>query len=124
MNRSGIAAVDICDLYGFEPDEITIILDDFNLELGVLRLRKGGSAGGHNGLESVISMLQTENVPRLRIGIGSPPADDAADFVLSQFKDNENAAELIERGSDAAEFILKNNFETAMSRINQRRIDE
>lgn len=124
MNRSGIAAVDICDLYQIETDEITIVLDDFNLDNGVLRLRKSGSAGGHNGLDSVINMLHTEHVPRLRIGIGRPCTDDAAEYVLSPFGAEENAGELIERGAEAVKTIMNDNFENAMSIINKRRLDE
>lgn len=124
MNRSGIAAVDICDLYRVEPDEIIIILDDFNLEFGLLRLRKGGSAGGHNGLDSVINMLHTDMIPRMRIGIGSPNTDDAADYVLSPFDDSEHVENLIEKGCESVEYLFGNNIENAMSRINQRRVDE
>lgn len=83
MNLSGEAVGSFCSYYRIPPSEILLILDDFALEIGRLRLRPSGSSGGHNGLASVLEKLGTQAVARLRIGIGSPRAgEDPADYVL------------------------------------------
>ena len=82
MNRSGYSLFAVAQFYKIEPQEILVVLDDFSLSLGRLRLRARGGPGGHNGLESVIVQFGTEEIPRLRIGIGAAPREGSADYVL------------------------------------------
>ena len=86
MNRSGQAAAALCTRWEASPEDMLVLCDDFLLDLGRLRFRRGGSDGGHNGLASVIEALNTEAVPRLRLGIGAPPENgDIIDYVLDPF---------------------------------------
>ena len=106
MNVSGTTALQVRDFYKLNEDDLLVVCDDFALPLGRLRLRPQGSGGGQKGLADIILRLGTENVPRLRIGVGPLPAGwDAADFVLSKFAKNETAEiELaIVRAADAVE---------------------
>ena len=90
MNLSGSSVVRLRDFYKLEHEDILVVCDDFNLPLGRLRLRATGTAGGQKGLSDIIRRLSTEQIPRLRIGIGQPPAGfEAADFVLSKFRKEE-----------------------------------
>ncbi len=91
MNNSGVAAVQIIELYGISDlSEMVVILDDVNLPLGKMRFRLKGSDGGHNGLKSVLYHLGDDRVPRLRLGIGAPPQGmSLRDYVLSEFTDDE-----------------------------------
>jgi len=96
MNRSGRAVEELLERLELGPESCLIVLDDFNLPLGAVRFRKRGSAGGHNGLESIIAALGTEEFPRLRLGIGPlPEGASAVDFVLSRFETGE--LEAVER---------------------------
>lgn len=86
MNRSGLSVREASDYYQIETPEILVVCDDMNLPLGQIRLRKGGSAGGQKGLHDIIRCLGSEQVPRLRVGIGRPPeARDPVDYVLGRF---------------------------------------
>ncbi len=86
MNRSGQSVVEARDFYQLQNEELLVVSDDFNLPLGKLRFRASGSAGGQKGLADVIRALGTEAVPRLRIGVGTPPeGHDPAGFVLERF---------------------------------------
>ncbi len=121
MNLSGIAAEALLHENMFSPAEMLIVVDDFNLPLGSLRIRKDGSDGGHNGLESIIERLQTEDFPRLRLGIGPLPEDaDVIEFVLGQFskEESERTKEMIKKASEAALFCLEHPLEEAMSKYN------
>ena len=90
MNRSGSSVQSAIDFYKLAPDDLLVICDDFSLELARLRIRLKGSSGGQKGLRDIIRCLGTEEFPRLRIGIGSPPANwDVADYVLSRFSKTE-----------------------------------
>ncbi len=95
MNLSGEAVSAICDFYKIdEPARVLAIVDDANIEFGEIRLRPGGSAGGHNGLRSMEQHLATQEYPRLRIGVGRPADDrqELASHVLGQFGENEAEA--------------------------------
>lgn len=90
MNRSGEAVRALLKAYPLPPERMLVVYDDVALPLGTLRLRSSGSAGGHNGMQSIIQAIQTEQFPRLRVGIGPVPNDaDMADFVLSPFEPHE-----------------------------------
>lgn len=86
MNLSGQAVGSIARWYKVNPENILVIYDDLDLPIGKLRVRATGSAGGHNGIKSLIAHLQTEDIPRIRVGVGRPAAGmEAADYVLSGF---------------------------------------
>src|SRR3989344_3413267 len=123
MNSSGGPVSESARRSGCSPQQILVVCDDFALPLGSLRLRAKGSSGGHNGLDSILQMLGTEEVPRLRIGIGPVPSGaDPADFVLTAFKRNEKplVQEIVDRAAEAVKTIAEKGFETAMTAFNKR----
>lgn len=122
MNLSGEAVGGYARYFKLRHDEVLVVIDDVSLPLGQLRLRKSGSAGGHNGLESVLVHLGTEAVPRLRVGIGSPDGRALHDHVLGRFTDNEAGAvsEAVARAADAFEFANARGIEAAMNQFNQK----
>jgi len=123
MNRSGPPVARLLKLYDVAPHELLVILDDADLPLGQLRLRRDGSSGRHKGLESLIGALQTEQFPRLRMGIGPCPEGIALrDFVLSPFGEREGAAveEMIDRAADAALLWSREGIDAAMTRYNRK----
>jgi len=90
MNDSGRSVRQCVDFYRLELEDVLVLLDDMNLDIGRLRLRRGGSAGGQKGLADIIRHLGTDQIPRLRIGVGRPPGRMAAsDFVLQRFTERE-----------------------------------
>ena len=119
MNRSGRTAAALCAQWEVFPEDVLVIFDDFLLDFGRLRFRRGGSDGGHNGLASVLEALNTEAVPRLRLGIGIPPAGtDIIDYVLDPFSPGDEVENLIERGNAALEVYYAEGIEAAMNRFN------
>ncbi len=121
MNLSGDAVKCIVHQFGLEVQRLLIVLDDVNLPLSRIRIRSGGSHGGHKGLKSVIEALGREDVPRLRIGIGAPPPGiDLVSFVLSPFEPHEMDAirEAIERAANGAIACVTEGLEKAMSKFN------
>jgi PTH1 family peptidyl-tRNA hydrolase len=121
MNLSGRAAVELRSVFGVEPGELLVAVDDIALPLGQLRLRRRGSDGGHNGLKSVIAELGTMDFPRLRMGVGAvPPGVDAADFVLSPFFDEETEEvdAMIDRAVQCVESVVQSGFDRAMGVFN------
>jgi len=121
MNNSGFAADVLLKQNNVTATEMLVIFDDFNLPLGKIRIRQSGSDGGHNGLASVIEKLETDNFPRLRLGIGPLPEDsDSSEFVLSKFSDDEveTKNKMIEIAFEAVLFILERGLEEAMSKYN------
>ena len=122
MNLSGEAVGTYVRYFKLHSDDVLVILDDASLPLGQLRLRKSGSAGGHNGLESALIHLGTELVPRLRVGIGSPDGRPLHDHVLGRFSDGEQVAlaEAVGRAADAFEFANAHGLEAAMNQFNQK----
>ena len=121
MNLSGSAARTLLRENHLEPEDMLVVVDDFNLPLGRLRFRPVGSDGGHNGLESIIGELETENFPRLRLGIGPvPESRDSVDFVLGEFTPEEAdpAKKMIALAAEAVIFALHNRFDEAMSKYN------
>ncbi len=124
MNRSGYALRCLTERHGYAPERTLVVYDEVNLPLGKLRLRPGGSPGGHRGLESVVENLRTARVPRLRLGCagepGPPPGEELVDYVLSPFAadEEEAAAQMVERAADACEAWIADGIETAMNRFN------
>lgn len=122
MNLSGEAVGDAARFYKIPADHVLVICDDVALPVGKLRLRAKGSAGGHNGLKSIIQHLGTEEFPRLRIGVGEKPHPDydMADWVLGKFQgeDKKAIADAVSRAADAAEFFLQNGAEKTMAKFN------
>ena len=121
MNRSGYPLFAVAQFYKIEPQKILVVLDDFSLSLGRLRLRAQGGPGGHNGLESVIVQFGTEEIPRLRIGIGSAPREGSADYVLSRFFDEEKpiVRSTIDRAVEALKCAIDNGLVSAMNTFNK-----
>ncbi|MGN0153948.1 MAG: aminoacyl-tRNA hydrolase [Lachnospiraceae bacterium] len=101
MNLSGESVVAVANYFKILPEDIIVIYDDINLDVGRLRIREKGSAGGHNGMKNIIAHLGTDAFPRIRVGVGmKPPKMDLADYVLSRFSVEER--DLMETGYDNA----------------------
>ena len=123
MNVSGQAVSYLARRRRVKPENLLIIYDDLDLPLGRLRLRPANGAGGHNGIRSIIEHLSTKAFPRLRIGIGRPPAGvEPETFVLERFGQDERPVidEAIERAANAALAVVSDGLEAAMNRINVR----
>lgn len=120
MNRSGYPLFAVAQFYKIAPREILVALDDFALPLGRLRLRTRGGPGGHNGLESIIAQFGTEEIPRLRIGIGAAPRDGSVDYVLSRFFEEEKplVRSTIDRALEAVKCAVDNGLVSAMNNFN------
>ncbi|MGD9518578.1 MAG: aminoacyl-tRNA hydrolase [Armatimonadota bacterium] len=121
VNASGDAALRLAVFFRIRPANFIIVLDDMNLEPGAVRLRPGGSDGGHRGLRSIIEVFGTTEVPRLRVGIGSPPEGKrAVEWVLSPFAEDVRPVvdEAITRAADCIEVALTQGLPTAMSQFN------
>lgn len=123
MNRSGWAARCLVELDGFRPEDILVVYDEMALPLGRLRLRPRGGPGGHRGIESVLQNLRTDEVPRLRCGIGgdgSPAPEGWSEWVLEPFTAAEEAvvAAMVGRAADACEEWIEAGTEAAMNRFN------
>jgi len=121
MNRSGYPLVAISQFYKIEPTQVLVVLDDMALPLGRLRLRASGGSGGHNGLESVITQFGTDDIPRLRIGIGDAPPAGSVDYVLSRFFEEEKpiARLAIDRAVEAVKCAIDNDLISAMNIFNK-----
>ena len=127
MNSSGTAVSAIVSNYNIPLEDMIVIYDDLNLELGLIRIRRGGSAGGHKGVKSIIESLGSEAFPRIRIGIGQPPqGTEAIDFVLSRFSPEER--EVIDEAEklaiEAIKVIIFEGIENAMNKFNSRQRDK
>lgn len=122
MNNSGEAVKQAAAFYKIPPEKIIVVFDDISLPCGKLRIRRKGSAGGHNGIKSIISHLGSDNFPRVKLGVGEKPHPeyDLADWVLSNFKKDEIPAlrEAAEKACDAVELIVKGDTDKAMSNFN------
>ncbi len=121
MNLSGESVVDICNYYNIDLENLIVIYDDIDLDVGKIRIRKKGSGGTHNGMRSIIKCLGSNEFPRVRVGISKPQnGQDLADFVLSRFsKDDEKAMqESYENASKAIECTIRENLDLAMNKYN------
>lgn len=123
VNVSGEAVRDLRRRHRLRPQDILVVVDDLDLPLGRIRLRERGSAGGHNGLKSLIEALGTTAFPRLRVGIGRPPEGvDPADYVLTRFTPVELRAldAVLDRAAEALEAAIIDGVDAAMTRFNAR----
>lgn len=122
MNNSGEAIRALSDFYKIPTSNIIIIFDDVSLKPGKVRIRKSGSAGGHNGIKSIISHLKTDEFSRIKIGVGEKlnPEQDLADFVLSKYskEDLKKTTDTFEDVSKGIELIVKGKIDEAMNKIN------
>jgi len=127
MNLSGECVRAVLDFFKLTNRDIIVVYDDINLDCGQLRLRKKGSAGGHNGIKSVIAHLGTEEFDRVRVGVGEKPEGrDLADYVLSRFKKDEEPAvrEAVEEAAKACEAIITDGMDRAMNVYNRKKESE
>lgn len=121
MNLSGKCVKEIADFYKIEKENIIVVYDDMDIEPGIIKIRKKGSAGGHNGMKSIIQMIGTEEFPRIRIGIGRPKHNgDEINYVIGTIPEEENSIleKGVEKAKDAAIEILKNGIDIAMNKFN------
>ena len=122
MNLSGEAAGQAARFYKIPPERVLVVSDETSLPIGKLRVRRKGSAGGHNGLKSIIACLGSEDFPRIRLGVGAPPHPDydMADWVLSAFKnqDAEDMAQAAKRAAEAVKSYITDGPDKTMNRYN------
>lgn len=122
MNLSGESVVQAAQFYKIPPERVLVLSDDVSLPQGKLRVRRGGSAGGHNGLKNIIQHLGTDQFPRIKVGVGGKPHPDSdmADWVLSAPKgeDRKVIEEAVARAADAVTLLLEQGIDAAMARFN------
>lgn len=130
VNNSGLAALDVFEKFNIELDQFLMVVDDINLETGQVRVRKSGGSGGHNGLDSIIYHLQSEDFPRIRFGIGDDFEEGfQADYVLSKFTGDEFnhleknfnfAVELVEKFIEGGTKFMFDHFSKFSNNINKK----
>ncbi len=123
MNLSGMAVARLMERYELAVQDLLVLVDDVDLPLGMLRIRPRGSAGSHNGLKSVIGLLQSDEFGRVRMGVKpEEDSDDLVSYLLGPFRkaDWEVVADMLDRASEAVRLILKEGVPAAMNRFNQR----
>lgn len=122
MNNSGLSVKAAADFYKIPPEKVIVIYDDISLNTGVLRIRKKGSAGGHNGIKSIIYQLNSDEFPRLKIGVGAKadPDSDLKDHVLGRFSKAELEAikTTSEKATEAIALMVQGKTDEAMNRYN------
>ena len=123
MNNSGVAISEAAAFYKIAPETVIVLHDEISFDVGVMRIRRKGSAGGHNGLKSIIAHLGSDAFPRIKIGVGKKPSPeyDLVDFVLGRFS-QEDLAKLAEENSSiisAVELMLSGGIEEAMNKYSK-----
>lgn len=122
MNLSGESVRSLVDFYKIDPEEqLIVVYDDISLDVGRMRIRAKGSAGGHNGIKSIIAHLGTDVFPRIKMGVGGKPEGwDLADYVLGRFNDEENKImrDMLGRASDACRDYIVEDINYVMNRYN------
>ena len=120
MNNSGEAVCEAMRFYKLSPEQVLLLFDDISLPVGGMRVRRSGSAGGQNGVKSILQLSGSDMFPRIKLGIGAKPHPDCnlADWVLSRFSEKELSVmgETAEKAAAAAELIVSGNIEEAMNR--------
>ena len=122
MNNSGITVLDIYKYHNIPIENIIVIYDDIDINVGSVRIRKKGSAGSHNGMKSIIYHLKDDSFPRVRIGVGRPKEnEDLANYVLNKFnkEDRKIVDDIIEQAALAVEEIIKSDIDKAMNLYNR-----
>lgn len=125
MNNSGEGVRYLVERFCAAPADLTIVYDDMDLPLGIVRVRARGSAAGHRGMASLIAALGTQEIPRIRVGIGKPPQGmDPIDYVLSPFTPEEESVvrEAVSRVAEAVSCLLQEGIDAAMGRFNSRQV--
>lgn len=121
MNLSGEAVKEACTFYKIPPENVIVAFDDISLPCGGLRIRRKGSAGGHNGIKSIIQHLGSDNFPRIKLGVGAKPHPDydLADYVLSAFSKDDIPLmkQAMEKGCEALDFMVNGKIDEAMSKF-------
>ena len=123
MNNSGVAIAEAAAFYKIPAENVIVLHDEISFDPGIIRIRRKGSAGGHNGLKSIIAHIGSQDFPRIKIGVGKKPSPeyDLADFVLGKFPEDD-LKRLAERYADihsATELIVKGDIETAMQKFSK-----
>lgn len=121
MNLSGQSVRAAVDFFKLDLEDLMVICDDLNLDLGRMRIRPKGSAGGQNGIKDIINRLGSQEFPRLRVGIGRPPANwDAADYVLGKFEEHDRVVigDTVKQAAKACEFWIENGIQATMNQFN------
>ena len=124
MNLSGESVIQVMNYYHLTPEDVLIVYDDLDMVPGKIRLRLKGSAGGHNGMKNIILHCNSQDFPRVRVGIGAkPPKMDLADFVLSHFQGEEKKAmeDGYKEAADAVCSLMNNGLEATMNHYNQKK---
>ena len=128
MNLSGESLRELVNYYKIDEEhELLVIYDDISLDVGQLRIRKKGSAGGHNGIKNIIAHLGTQEFPRIKVGVGDKPKGmDLADYVLGHFSKEDQAKmdEAFKDAANAAEMILDKGMDAAMNHYNMKKKGE
>ena len=128
MNLSGESVAELVNYYKLDPEsELIVVFDDISLEPGNIRIRKKGSAGGHNGIKNIIANLGTDHFMRVKVGVGEKPKNwDLADYVLSTFpkEDREKVEEAMDHAVEAVRMMLDGETEAAMNRYNRKSYEE
>lgn len=122
MNLSGQSVVPFMSYYKIEPEQLLVVQDDLDMEFGKIKLRSGGSSGGHNGIKSIIELLGTDKFIRLKMGIEKSDRTGTTQHVLGKFESDEELKEFIELGTDAVECFIKDGIKIAMNSFNNRSI--
>jgi len=124
MNNSGDAVSEIINFYKISPDELIVIYDDIDIEPGLIRIRRNGSSGTHNGMRSIVSCINTEDFCRIRVGIGKPQENiDMISYVIGFVPEDEikRLDEGAEKAKDAVLELLKNGIDSAMNKYNKKK---
>lgn len=120
MNFSGEAVKELFNYFKIDLKDILVVVDDINLSVGKIRIREKGTSGGHKGMQSIIENLNSEEIPRLRIGIGKPEKETYSEYVLEKFKEEEKEKieNAIKKSADAVEVYIKEGIVASMNRYN------
>jgi len=120
MNHSGRAVSEMVHQFDIALEDLCVVFDDLHLNIGVLRIRRSGSGGGHKGIKSIQNLLNTQEVALMRIGIGKPENDHWVDYVLSEFltAERQEIDHMLHRAADAVETLISCGIQTAMNQFN------